>query len=170
VGTEGDKPPLFAVAGANTLDAIRGDAVHALIAGAILIVGSFLPWLRASASTMGTVTRSGTAGSDGWLTVVAGVVVIGAGFALLQGLGGRAARIALIVVGALALALCVYDFLDIADRFDRMKVASEGVSTSHGFGIYITAIGAADALVAGVRMRPPPLPETTRRIGPEAHG
>lgn len=51
-------------------------AIVTLVAGGLAIVGSFLPWITATAAFVGTISRSGIdGGGDGLLTIVLGIVV-----------------------------------------------------------------------------------------------
>jgi hypothetical protein len=53
-------------------------AILAIAGGALLVVGSFLPWAEVSGGGT-SVTANGVDGSDGYVTVVAGLVALGAG-------------------------------------------------------------------------------------------
>jgi len=106
-----------------------------------LAAGSFLPWAKVIAPFVGTVTKSGIDGGDGWLTLAAGAVI-----ALL--VGQRRAPRFVVLVGALALALVIYEIADIRHKF--AGVNSEFVSTSIGGGLYLCGLGAAAAVAGAV--------------------
>jgi integrase len=47
------------------------------VGGALAVVGSFLPWITATAAFLGTITRSGLDGrGDGMVTLVGGLVAV----------------------------------------------------------------------------------------------
>lgn len=121
----------------------RGQIVMLCGAGA-LILGAFLPWVKLSAPFVGTVTMAGTDnGGDGWLMVVAGVV-IGA-LALTQ--KGPMAFIGSVVAVLTGLVL-IYDGQDIAGRL--ADIDDDIATADFGAGFYLCAAGAIASLVGGI--------------------
>lgn len=137
-------------------------AVGCIVAGAGLVVGPFLPWARITAPLVGTLTKSGIEGGDGWLSVAAGVVVAFAGWSLLGARPAASARI-LVILGALAAGgLALFEYADISNRFSDIRAsldttpsvfgvsASDLVNVGYGAGLHLIAASAAAALVLGL--------------------
>ncbi len=78
-----------------------------LAGGALLLVGSFLPWAEVSGGGQ-SVTASGIDGSDGYLTIAAGLAALVAGFLLMRQ-AKRGLAILAIVAGLLGAGLGIYD-------------------------------------------------------------
>jgi hypothetical protein len=51
-------------------------ATMTLLGGVLIVLGSFLPWLTATAPLVGTMSRNGMEGGDGIITLILGVVTI----------------------------------------------------------------------------------------------
>ncbi len=90
-------------------------AILAIAGGALLAIGSFLAWAEVSGGGT-SVTAKGTDGSDGWITFVAGLIVLAAGAMLMRGAGKRALAILAIVAALVGGAVGVYDALTAKDR------------------------------------------------------
>jgi len=144
-------------------------AVLAIVGGALLAIGSFLSW--ASVSGAGTeVSATGMDGSDGVVTLIAGVVALGCGLAAMKA-GRRVLAVLTILAGLAGAGLGLYDALTAKDSV--LDAASEEVATqvgatteevralldaaidsgdlsiSIGFGLYIVIGGGVLALVGG---------------------
>jgi hypothetical protein len=103
-------------------------AILAIVGGALLAIGSFLAW--ASVSGGGTsVTAKGTDGSDGYITLVAGIVVIACGVLLLR-VGKKAIAVLAIVAALIGGAVGLYDALTAKDRV--LDDAAEELATQFG--------------------------------------
>lgn len=118
---------------------------------AAVVLGAFLPWIKAT-SIFGTLSRSGMDdGGDGLFT--AGLAVAG-GLAVWQ--AGRWLWAA-IVCGAVITAIGFWDKSDVKDR--AASIDSDAVSVSVGAGLYLTIAGgvllgvAALALVSARRQQ-----------------
>lgn len=90
-------------------------AILAIAGGALLAIGSFLAWAEVSGGGT-SVTAKGTDGSDGWITLVAGLVVLVVGLTLLRGGGKRALTIIAIVAALIGGGVGLYDALTAKDR------------------------------------------------------
>jgi hypothetical protein len=103
--------------------------ILALVGGAVMAVASFLSWAEVSGG--GTnVSATGTDGSDGWITLAAGVVVFIAGILLLRGSGRRAVAILALVFGLIGGGIGLYDALTAKDRV--LDDAAEELASSTG--------------------------------------
>ncbi|HEY7659264.1 MAG TPA: hypothetical protein VIC58_01540 [Actinomycetota bacterium] len=144
-------------------------AVLAIVGGALLAIGSFLTWAEVSGGGQ-TVAAKGTDGSDGYITLVLGIVAIGCGIVLMRG-ARRALAIIVIVAGIIGAAVGLYDALTAKDRV--LDDAAEelapgfGVSTeemrevldaaidsgqlglSISIGLYVVIAGGVIAIVGG---------------------
>jgi len=135
----------------------RAPGLVILVAGLIVVIAPFFPWLSASAPFVGTITRSlMDGGGDGVI-----LLIVGAGVAAIGGLA--AARGAekwmgiitflLVIVAALVSGL---DYGDVSGRVSKATAASDLILASvgpgpfvAGFGVLVGAVGAVIALAAG---------------------
>jgi hypothetical protein len=129
------------------VDPRRTPAIVGLIAGASLVIGSFLPWARASFLGI-TVSRSGIDdGGDGWFTFVAGVLAVVV-FALVLR-DGRSRHRGVLIVALLASG--VAGVVGIADWNDVHDAVRDSGGIGHvGIGLYLVVLAAVVALVASV--------------------
>jgi hypothetical protein len=114
------------------------------LAGSLVVcVGSLMAW--ATVTIFGLqVTKSGTDG-DGSITLVVGLIM--AILALVGLLSGRRLGIPVLIGALLALAVALYDILDIQSRAGTFGGSDVAVDVSVGPGLWVTAVGAA--LAAG---------------------
>ncbi len=152
--------------------AARGTPIGPMLAiagGALLGIGSFLSWAKVSGGGV-SVSATGTDGSDGWITLVAGLVAIVVGVAALRA-GRRALAALAIVAGLVGGGLGLYDALTAKDSV--LDAAAEQIAPTIGgtkedvrailddaidsgqlsitisFGLYIVIAGGALAIVGG---------------------
>ncbi len=104
-------------------------AVLAIVGGALLAVGSFLEWAKVSGGGVDSVTAKGVDGSDGYVTLIAGVVAIAAGVISLRA-GKRALAVLAILAGLIGGGLGVYDALTAKDSV--LDSAAEEIAPSFG--------------------------------------
>jgi hypothetical protein len=164
-------------------------AILAIVGGALAAIGSFLTWIKVTIdfTELGqfisqqtgqplppgvlpanqTQSFAGTSGSDGKITLIAGVVAIVAGVVLIAA-KSRSARRAAAVLGAIgglvALALGVYDATRVDTEKDKAldqaqaqfaqlpelrSVIDRAVDAKLGIGIYVVIAGGALALIGG---------------------
>ena len=90
-------------------------AILAIAGGALLAIGSFLAWAEVSGGGT-SVTATGTDGTDGWITFVAGLIVLVVGVTFLRGGGKRALAILAIVAALVGGGVGLYDALTAKDR------------------------------------------------------
>lgn len=117
------------------------------VGGAGLIFGAFLPWVEASAAFGISKSVAGTDGSnDGWFTLGAGVLIVILAAVRVSTMRGWPT----IILGLIAGGIGIYDFVDIRDRIDAAERAAASIDASVGFGMWLTLIAAAAAIVGGV--------------------
>jgi hypothetical protein len=160
--------------------------VLALIGGVLAAFASFLPWASVNAAGA-SVSAKGTDGTDGWITFVAGIVLVLYGIARMTGAaaaGKRGLAVLAIVAGLVAGGVAVFDAATAKSRIlddaagevagqagiskDQARqlldaaVDSGQVSISLSFGIFVVMAGGLLGLVGGimgVRGQPaPPVP------------
>lgn len=144
--------------------------ILALVGGGLLVVGSFLDWAEVS-GTGTSVTASGTEGTDGWITLVAGALAVVAGLTMVRGAGKRAVAILAIVAGLVGGGVGLYDALTARDSV--LDSAAEELAAGYGgsveqmralldaaidagdlavtiaIGLYLVIVGGAIAIVGG---------------------
>lgn len=122
-----------------------------LVAAGLLVIGAFLPWATVSAAGFGSVSVSGTEGSDGYITIICGAYI---GFIAWQKMQGKAVAkgmmIGLYIAVGLALAIGAMNFSSIDDA---AGAAALGVNASVGIGLWLTIAAAIVGIVGAVTMR-----------------
>jgi hypothetical protein len=123
-----------------------GPVVSVMAGGALAILGSVMPWIS-TASASGGIAYSGVdGGGDGWVTVIAGVGLIG-----LAIVGRRGAddfnRGAVWLLSLVALAIFWVNLGRVSDAVLAFEANARGLATaSIGFGLWVIALGAVLAL------------------------
>jgi hypothetical protein len=134
--------------------------IAAIVGGAMIVVGTFLPWLTASAVTLGglgSVSRNGIETPDGVVVAVLGTITALCAVGMVAA-PRTVAWLATTVFAVLAGLLGVVDFVDIQERVASMTDISSGVLANVGPGLYLSLLGAGVATVsalAGVPARQP---------------
>jgi hypothetical protein len=132
--------------------AARGPDLMVLVAGAVFVVATFLPWYRAS---VGRFSVSDSAWGSGGLGVLAALFGIGVVIVALIGLSGsksmssQSAGLLAIVLSALAL---VFTFLRLAIRpqgaADIERLSRGLVDISRGIGLWLAFVAAIVMTIA----------------------
>jgi hypothetical protein len=112
---------------------------------ALVAVGAFLPWVKASAGAF-SATQSGTEG-DGVITLLLAVVVA-ISFSLIKSRG--AAGITTMCLGAAIGVIAAYDLFDISSKAEGISTGLD-VSASPQIGLILTGL-AALAIVVGAAL------------------
>jgi hypothetical protein len=102
--------------------------IVAIVGGALLAVGSFLPWAEVSGSGE-SVTAKGLDGSDGYITLAAGLIAVVTGLLMLRGTR-RAVAVVAVLVGLVGGGLALYDALTAKDSV--LDAAAEELAPSFG--------------------------------------
>lgn len=125
----------------TTLQGIQRARIALGVAGAALILGALMAWIKVSGPLGISFTVNGTDDTrDGWVTLVCGVIVI-AVVLFLQSVPARS--IVTGVIGLAALGVAVYDWSDVRDRIDKAQKASPTIHGSVGMGLWLTLFAAA---------------------------
>lgn len=130
-----------------------------LLGAALLIIGSFLTWAKAGGTLTGG-SVNGLSGSNGWGTLIAGLVVGSAAGMLFAGLRKSWVALALGVAALTGLVLAIFSYVDIGSTSDDLPglLAGRGVPSeiANGAvldidtGLWIAIAGAVVGLIAAV--------------------
>jgi hypothetical protein len=127
-----------------------GPVVSVITGGALAVIGSVMPWIS-TASAGGELAFSGVdGGGDGWVTVVAGLGIIG--FALLARRGADDFnRGAVWLLSLVAFAIFWINLGRVSDAVTGFEANSRGLATAEiGFGLWVIALGAVLALALNI--------------------
>ena len=120
------------------------------LGGLLIVLGSFLPWLTATAPFVGTISTNGMqGGGDGMITLALGVLTILIGVAQLTANLPRRFWWAAIVTGALTGLVAIGGYSSVQDRIADATAESNLIVASVGAGIWTLFVGAAFAIVGG---------------------
>ncbi len=156
-----------------------------IVAGVLLVVGSFLTWATVSidaekfAAAFGvsvadlgdlsgtSTSATGMDGSDGWVTLIAGVVALALAVLARKKLS-KGIAIGLIVAGVIGGGIAAYDLATVNDAKQEgideaapsleamgieRSVLDDAFTISPGIGIWMCLIGGVAVIVAGVMAR-----------------
>lgn len=126
----------------------RTAALVALIGGALMAIGSFMPWVSARTG-LGSVTVTGTDG-DGVFSLALGAIVALIALVHLDRLISVGMRLAIGAGGLVGIVIAWIDIQAVNERIERID--SDLVAASVGAGLYILAIGSAIAVLGGIQM------------------
>jgi len=114
-----------------------------MLGGLLLAVGSALPWLTVDG--LPELDTSGLEGGDGWITLVAGVVLVGLGYqAYRRASYPKWLAWVAFVIGSGVMAI---NFVDIQDAIDTIGIGSQGI------GMWLMITGSIAGIV-GILMAP----------------
>ncbi len=136
-------------------------AITIAAAAFLVFIGALMPWAKATAPFVGEVTRSGTEdGGDGVFTLLMALASFGLVAWYQFGRGREKPQcLALAIIGALIIAIAIYDIADIENVAGEVEQESESlVEFGVGEGLYLTLIGGiglAGASAAGFFRRRP---------------
>lgn len=144
--------------------------ILAIVGGSMLAIGSFLAWAEVSGGGT-SVTAKGVDGSDGYITLAAGLVCLVAGIVMMRGTK-RALAILAILAGVVGGGIGLYDALTAKDSV--LDAAAEELAPSFGasteqvraaldqaidagqlsvsisIGLYVVIAGGIVAIVGGI--------------------
>jgi hypothetical protein len=148
-------PPASATPAVSASTAPNIQAWAAIAAGIAIVVGSFLPWVSVTAPFLGTFTRSGMDGGDGWATLIVGAILAALGYNVLRA-GSPARRWGIFGVGLIGLAFSLLEVSLIQTRLrDLDRVTNiEGASNlaSIGVGLWVIVVATIVASGAGLQL------------------
>jgi hypothetical protein len=136
-------------------------------AGIAVVVGSFLPWATITVPIAGTVTASGTDGTDGWVTAAIGALLILYGAATMRRQLPIAVDTLAVLAGLGVAGLAVWKIVDLqssvadmreqmsadGDEFGFAEALADAVHARVGVGLWLlAAAGLAAAGYVGYTM------------------
>jgi hypothetical protein len=124
----------------------RQAAILTMVGGALVGVGSLLPWATVS-SAFGSISVNGIEG-DGVFTLILGGAITLLGF---LAYGGAAPRMLTFLLAIAALGLGGFELINISSRLG--DAGSEFVRASVGVGVYLIVAGALAAVLGNVAAR-----------------
>ena len=116
-----------------------------VVGGALMALGSFLAWAEVSGGGT-TVTAKGVDGSDGYITLVAGLVAIVAGIVMARGTK-RVLAVLLILAGIVGGGIGLYDAMTAKDSV--LDAAAEELAPSFGASAELVRTALDQAIDAG---------------------
>jgi hypothetical protein len=138
-----------------------GGSIMAGLGGAVVAVGSFLPWITAR-TPFQTVNRSGLEGGDGTITLVLGIVIIVlVAVRLMRPQAAAPSGIGILLAAAGAAVVAGIDLADINNRIETAQGASALVQASVGVGIWAIFVGAGLSVIGSLSII-----SQRRRLGP----
>jgi hypothetical protein len=150
-------PPESAPAGLPLAPVIRAEPTVAtgigwwLIAGAgAIIVGSFMPWVTLTAVFVGTVSRSGVQGGDGWISIALAVPLLIFGVRAARGMSPIPAVWAL-VLGVVLVVFSIFELSDVANKMSSVNNQAQGYGRADvGVGLWLVLFGSAATVVGSL--------------------
>ena len=117
-------------------------------AAALIIIGSFLPWAKATVVFLGTFTESGFQGGDGWVAIGIAAPLAYLGIrAVTSPQPVRVGVLALVLAAALS-AFVVYETADVSNKLSNVNDVSLGLAhATIGIGLWVMYAAAAFALI-----------------------
>lgn len=116
----------------------KAAALFVVLGGAVVILGSFLPWATVT-TVFGTIGRTGMEGGDGVLTLLLGLSIVGCGIS-----AATAAKFwwrIPVLLGAAVAAFAWFEYQNIASKLATVA-SNPYVTSSIGAGIWVLHVGA----------------------------
>jgi hypothetical protein len=149
------------------MDASRTTVAVALLGSFVAIIGTFLPWIQATDPTEGTtLTKAGIEGHYAMLVVALAVVAAGASV-LMFWRRSAAVAIALVVLGGAQVGLEIFVGANLARGVVQLEAA--GADASLGVGLYLSGLGSAGIVAAGLLAWATRSQELSRRLPGSSH-
>ena len=126
----------------------RNAAILTAGGGALMAVGSLLPWVSARTG-LGSLDVPGTSG-DGVITLIIGAIVGLVGIVNLDRPIAPVLRLLVVLGGIVGVAIFALDYMAAAERVS--SVDSEMIAASVGAGLYIVGVGSVATVIGGLRM------------------
>jgi len=170
----GDRPSPVSEARMNQTDSATSTPVAGilgLVGGALMALGSFLAWAEVAGGGTSVIAK-GVDGSDGYITLVAGLVAVVAGIVIATGTGRVLAAVLVILAGIVGGGIGLYDALtakdsvldaaaeELAPSFEAsaqevrtvldQAIDAGQLSVSIGIGLYVVIGGGVVALAGGI--------------------
>ncbi len=120
-------------------------ALITIAPGAMLVIGSLLPWTTATFASIGTVTRSGLAGF-GIVTLILGLIVVAGGLGMLTERRSSIARIVAVTTAVAAAYVASVSFTTAQALVESVNLDEFAVA-SIGIGLLLVVVGAIGSVI-----------------------
>jgi hypothetical protein len=133
---------------------VRNRVLSTIAGAALMIIGCVLPWATQS-NGFASVTVQGTSAGGGQVSIVLGLGIIVLGGLFLAGIVGRWSNVVSLVLGILALVICVANMSNVSDVIDQEKrdvpgLADSGAGTHFGAGLVVLLVGSIIVVVGSL--------------------
>jgi hypothetical protein len=120
----------------------------------LIIVGVLLPYATQN-NGITTNTIHGTDRSGGEVTIVIALMIAVLAGLFINGIIGRRSAIATLLLGGIALAICIGNMSNISGVMDQEKSESAdlinaGVGTQFGAGLFVVLVGCSLVLIGSI--------------------
>lgn len=147
-------------AGKSSSDTTPTGAFLAIAAGAVMIIGSFLPWFTAHLGVVSINRNAFQLGNnygfsmDGVIVLALGLVTIAIGISrLTRSEMPRWIQRSCIITGVICGVFALSDVSSITNLAHRVENSSSLVTAGVGYGLPVTVVGSAIAVIAGFILR-----------------
>jgi len=126
-------------------------ALLAVAGGGLLIIGSFMPWLKASAAFVGSLSVNGLdGGGDGIYLLIIGAFMLALGTAMLIGWTVKPLTAGWLMTSAtiISIFIVIVDYGDVSER--ASQASSDVALASVGPGLIICALGSVALFVGAL--------------------
>src|SRR5205807_1307212 len=113
--------------------------------GALIAVGTFLPWVSVIVPFFGKITKSAMEGSDGIIFVLLGLAITAFGLAYRA---SRTSTLPALILGIVEGCALIYEFVGLRRAIDSMQTPFSVAAI--GPGVWVVAIGTAGVIVAAL--------------------
>jgi hypothetical protein len=143
--------------------ALSPASIAAVVGGAFIAIGGFLPWITVVAPLVGTVQRSGVDLGDGIIAILIGVAVAIIGLEAAARGGKSSAGLVLVGLGLVAVIGGGIEVYLVNDRIRSLDTSIRDLA-SVGAGLWLILAGGAIAFTAGLALRSA---QTPKSAGPD---
>lgn len=151
-----DGAPLPASKESGASPKARGLGAGIIAAGALMIVGTFLPWTSAQFG-FNSADFNGFDSGDGIWTLIFGVITVLIGLSILTSfVMPPLVQRSSIITGLAAAIFAGYDLNNASSRVDQASQASKLFTASVGPGLWVILVGGVAAIVFGIASLQPP--------------
>ena len=120
-------------------------------AALLIIVGSALPWAKASVVILGTFTQSGFQGGDGWIAIGIAAPLAYMGIRAIGSPQPLGVGVFALVLAAALSAFVVYETVDVSNKLRNVNAVALGLARARvGVGLWVMYAAAAFAVIGSI--------------------
>lgn len=146
VVTQPPPPPAPAVTASRSNQRLIGPGL-VLVGGALAAVGSFLPWVTASAGALSASRNGIDGGGDGYISLILGGVLVLVGILAVVSKPSRTWGVVALIPAVLLLLLGVTDLQSVGERISSLD---SSISGGVGIGLIAVVFGAVIGIIGGI--------------------